>query len=98
MKTLAALGTALALLAPLSAFAFCTPEDAEAKAKEVAAKVKQITEQNPQKAKEINQKLQEMDVKTTTQNVPDECAAYDRRLKELEKADQQAGSASSKRQ
>ncbi|TRX73216.1 hypothetical protein [Pseudomonas mangiferae] len=96
MKTLYALGTALALLAPLSAFATCTPDEAEAKAKQLAAKVKEVTEQNPQKAKEINEELNKMPVKSTAESLPDDCAAYDRRLKELDEADRRADPAPAK--
>ncbi|WP_263145340.1 hypothetical protein [Pseudomonas sp. RIT-PI-AD] len=90
MKTFLPLGLALTLLAPLSAFATCTPDEATAKAQQLAEKVKQVTEQNPQKAKEINQELNQMHVKSSAETLPDDCAAYDKRLQELDQAERQA--------
>lgn len=62
----------------------CTPEEATAKAEQLAAKVSQITQQNPQRAAELNAEMKKEGVKTSAEELPDDCQAYDQRLKELE--------------
>ncbi len=91
MNTLLKLTVAAALFTALPAWA-CTPEEAEAKRKEVAEKVTQITEQNPAKAKEINDELQQMDLTTASKDLPDKCQLIDKRLQELNKAEAKADS------
>ncbi|MEK1942125.1 MAG: hypothetical protein AAAB16_17290 [Pseudomonas sp.] len=86
MKTLLSLTAALTLLTAVPAWASCTPEEAEQKAQQLAAKVQQLTEQNPQKAKEINDELQAMDLKTKSADKASHCDIYDKRIKELETA------------
>ena len=86
MKSLICLTASAALFAATPIFAECTPEQATAKAEQLAQKVSAITESNPQKAKEINDELKAMKLKNTTDGMPDECATYDRRLKEFDEA------------
>lgn len=86
MKTLLNIAAAASLLLALPSWA-CTLEEATEKREELAKEVTRLTEQNPQKAKEINDELQAMKLKNTTDGMPDECATYDRRLKEFDEAD-----------
>jgi hypothetical protein len=90
MKTLLALSITALLVCSLPASA-CTPEEAVAKAEELAAKVAQITDSDPEKAAEINRELKQRQIERTTEGLPNECAAYDRRIKELDQAAEDAG-------
>jgi len=91
MNSLATLGCVTALtLSSLSAHAMCTPEDAQAKAEALAAKVKEVGENDPQRAAQINAELESMKVERNASEVPDECAMYDQRLREFEAADKLA--------
>jgi alcohol dehydrogenase YqhD (iron-dependent ADH family) len=86
MKLLLSLTAAATLLVAVPTWASCTPEEAEQKAQQLAAKVQQLTEQNPQKAKEINDELQAMNLKTESKDRASHCDLYDKRIKELETA------------
>lgn len=90
MKMPCVLGACLILLSPLLTHAACTTDEATAKSKQLAAKVKQVTESNPEKAREINQEMKELKPETSTKAGEDECAMYDKRLKELEEAEKNA--------
>ncbi|NWL77200.1 hypothetical protein DM872_10075 [Pseudomonas taiwanensis] len=90
MKMPCALGACLLLLAPFGANAACTTDEAAAKAEQLAAKVKQVTESNPQKAREINEEMKALKPESQTKGSEDECAIYDKRMKELDEADRKA--------
>lgn len=85
MKTLLGLTAVLTLLASLPGFA-CTPDEITIKAKELAANVHTLTQNDPQKAVEIYREVRKMRDKYTAESLPNECAAYERRLQELEEA------------
>lgn len=89
MKALIGLSAAAALLASLPSFA-CTPEEATAKAEQLAAKVNALTESDPDKAAEIHEEIRQMQLRRTADSLPNECAAYDRRMQELERAADEA--------
>ncbi|WP_447745449.1 hypothetical protein [Pseudomonas nicosulfuronedens] len=86
----------LALPFSLSAHAFCSDQEAEAKGKQVAAKVTEVTRSDPQRAQKLNEKLADMNKARSSEQRPDDCAAYDDMLKELDqnapKVDQETGS------
>lgn len=86
MKLLLSITAAATLLAAGSTWASCTPEEAEQKAQQLAAKVQQLTEQNPQKAKEINDQVEDMRLHTNSADRASHCDIYDKRMKELEAA------------
>ncbi|PAU64100.1 hypothetical protein BZL41_10810 [Pseudomonas sp. PIC25] len=90
MKIFIALASALSLLAAVPAQASCTPEEATAKAEQLAAKVNELTQSDPEKAAEINEELKRMKVERTAEELESECAAYDKRLQELEEAEKKA--------
>ncbi|WP_371233012.1 hypothetical protein ACAW63_08545 [Pseudomonas sp. QE6] len=73
----------LALPFSLSAHAFCSDQEAEAKGRQVAAKVTEITRSDPLRAQKLNQRLAEMKKSRSSEQRPDDCAAYDDMLKEL---------------
>lgn len=82
--------TALAsLLAAPSAFA-CTSDEADRKAQELAEKVNQVTQSDPDRAAAINEEIRQMQISRTTENLVNECRAYDIRMQELEQAQQDA--------
>ena len=72
----------LALPFSLSAHAFCSDQEAEAKGRQVAAKVTEITRSDPLRAQKLNQRLAEMKKSRSSEQRPDDCAAYDDMLKE----------------
>lgn len=88
---------AAVLILPFSlhAHAFCSDQEAEAKGKQVAAKVTEVTRSDPQRAQKLNEKLAEMKKARSSNERPDDCAAYDEMLKELSqsapKVDQETG-------
>lgn len=85
-RTLAA-GLVLALLpVASSAWAFCSDQEAEAKGRQVAAKVASITQRAPDTAKRLNEQLAAMKKTRSSKERPDDCAAYDQMLKELEQS------------
>jgi hypothetical protein len=90
MRSLICLTASAALFAATPVFAECTAEQATAKAEQLARKVSAITQSDPQKAKEINDELKAMKLRNTTEGMPDECATYDRRLKEFDEAERKA--------
>ncbi|MDF3931452.1 hypothetical protein [Pseudomonas citronellolis] len=69
-----------------SAWAFCSDQEALAKARQVADKVAAITDRDPQTAKRLNQQLAAMQKSRSSNERPDDCAAYDQMLKELEQS------------
>lgn len=81
---------ALSLLASQAAFAQCTPDEVDAKARELAERVNQLTESDPERARQINEEIREMETKRTADQLGDECEAYERRLQQLEKAEKRA--------
>lgn len=81
---------ALSLLASQAAFAQCTPDEVDAKARELAERVNQLTESDPERARQINEEIREMEAKRTADQLGDECEAYERRLQQLEKAEKRA--------
>ncbi|MEL7939283.1 MULTISPECIES: hypothetical protein [Pseudomonas] len=85
-RTLAA-GLVLALLPVAhSAWAFCSDQEAEAKGRQVAEKVASITQRDPQTAKRLNEQLAAMKKSRSSKERPDDCAAYEQMLKELEQS------------
>lgn len=90
MKLPCALAIAMLLSAPFWANAACTTDEAAAKAEQLAAKVKQVTESNPEKAREINEEMKALKPETREKANEDECAIYDKRMKELDEADKKA--------
>jgi len=81
---------AISLLASQAAFAQCTPEEVDAKARELAERVNQLTENDPERAREINEEIRQMDAKRTADQRGDECEAYERRLQQIEEAEKRA--------
>jgi len=89
MKAPPSVIAALILLTSCSALA-CTPEETEAKARELAARVALLTESNPIKAEEIREEMRAMGLRTSAKDLPSDCAVYERRLLELESAAREA--------
>ena len=81
---------AISLLASHAAFAQCTPDEVDAKARELAERVNQLTENDPERAREINEEIRQMDAKRTADQLGDECEAYERRLQQIEEAEKRA--------
>ncbi|TCD20007.1 hypothetical protein E0D86_16335 [Pseudomonas sp. IC_126] len=81
---------AAALLASQPALAECTTDQINAKARQLAERVNQLTESDPERAAEINEQLREMEVKQTADQLGDECQAYDKRLQHVEQAEKKA--------
>ena len=81
---------AISLLASQAAFAQCTPVEVDAKARELAERVNQLTENDPERAREINEEIRQMDAKRTADQLGDECEAYERRLQQIEEAEKRA--------
>ena len=81
---------AISLLASQAAFAQCTPDEVDAKARELAERVNQLTENDPDRAREINEEIRQMDAKRTADQLGDECEAYERRLQQIEEAEKRA--------
>lgn len=77
---------ALLLSGPVFA---CTPEEATAKAEQLAAKVARITEQDPERAAKLNQEMEDEGVETQAKDLRSDCEAYDQRLRDLDKVDKQ---------
>ncbi|MNE37891.1 hypothetical protein D3C80_1317660 [compost metagenome] len=72
------------LQAGAPAWAVCTEKDERVKGQQVAAKVASITQNDPARAREVNEQLAAMDKDRSSKERPDNCAAYDEMLKELE--------------
>jgi cell division protein FtsL len=87
---------AAALLASQPVFAECTTDQINAKAKQLAERVNQLTESDPKRAAEINEELRDMEVKQTAEQLGDECETYDTRLKHVEQAEKDADIAPAK--
>lgn len=86
MKFTAAATLTALLLIQGQAFASCTPEEATAKASELAAKIDAITQDDPERAAQLRQELIEQDPETASDTLSDSCEAYDQRLRELDTA------------
>lgn len=69
-----------------STWAFCSDQEAEAKGRQVAAKVAEVTQRDPGTAKRLNQQLASMQKTRSSKERPDDCAAYDQMLKEIEQS------------
>ncbi|WP_407291831.1 hypothetical protein [Stutzerimonas zhaodongensis] len=81
----------LALLASQPVFAEqCTTDEINAKAKQLADRVNELTESNPERAAEINQELRDMEVKQTAEQLGSECEAYEKRIEHVEQAEKEA--------
>ncbi|WP_349571957.1 hypothetical protein [Azotobacter salinestris] len=89
MKALLGLTAASALLVSLPSFA-CTPDEIDVKARELAANVHTLTQSDPQIATEIYREVRKMRLDYTAEELPNECAAYEQRLLDLEEAAAQA--------
>jgi hypothetical protein len=87
MKLPVALTFTALLLAQGHAFASCTPEEATAKAEELAAKIDAITQNDPERAAQLRQELVEQDPESASDTLTDGCEAYDQRLRELDAAE-----------
>jgi biopolymer transport protein ExbB/TolQ len=73
----------------------CTPEDVTAKAALLAEKVHQLAESDPEKARQLHEELETMKLKRTPQGqeptpqgLQDECAMYEQRIREMDRAEQ----------
>jgi len=81
----------LALLASQPVFADqCTTDEINAKAKQLADRVNELTESSPERAAEINQELRDMEVKQTAEQLGSECEAYEKRIEHVEQAEKEA--------
>lgn len=89
MKFLVIPLTAL-LLASQPVFAQCTTDEVNAKAKQLAERVNELTENDPKRAAEINEELRDMEIKMTAEQLGNECETYDKRLKHVEQAEKDA--------
>ncbi|MBK3758554.1 hypothetical protein [Stutzerimonas frequens] len=89
MKLLTITLTAALLAAP-TAHAACTPDEVNAKAKQLAERVNQLTKSNPARAEEINEEIRQMDAKRSADQLGNECEAYDKRLQQIEQAEREA--------
>lgn len=65
----------------------CTPEEATAKAEELAKKVAQVTEQNPERAARLHEKVEDKGGETHAKDMQTDCEAYDQRMRELDQYD-----------
>lgn len=84
MKILTGLvATALLAMAALPAYA-CTPEEAQAKAEEVAETINRLADGNQAKANELHQQLLGLQLRDPTRSDHGACEAYERIIKELE--------------
>lgn len=86
MKTLLGLSAAIAMLCYAPAYAACTPEEAAAKAEQLAAKITEITQSDPARAAELREELKDIRPQTSSEQLDSDCEAYDQRLQELEDA------------
>lgn len=66
----------------------CTPEEATAKAEQLAEKVAQITEQDPERAAKLHQEMEQEGGETEAKDLRTDCEAYEQRLRELDEIDQ----------
>lgn len=81
---------AISLLASQAAYAQCTPEEVDVKARQLAERVNQLTESDPERAREINEEIRQMKAKRTANQLGDECEAYDKRMQQIEEAEKRA--------
>lgn len=87
MKMLAGLSAGVAMFCSASAFAdSCTPQEATAKAEQLAAKVAEIAQHDPARAAELREQLKAIRPETSSDDLETECEAYERRIRELEEA------------
>ena len=84
MKILTGLAIAgLFSIAALPAYA-CTPEEAQAKAEEVAETINRLADGNQAKANELHTQLLGLQLRDPTRSDHGACEAYERIIKELE--------------
>jgi hypothetical protein len=84
MKILTGLALAgLFSIAALPAYA-CTPEEAQAKAEEVAETIHRLADGNQAKANELHTQLLGLQLRDPTRSDHGACEAYERIIKELE--------------
>jgi hypothetical protein len=86
MKTLLGLSAVIVMLCHAPVYASCTPEEATAKAEQLAAKITEITQSDPARAAELREELKDIRPQTSSEQLDNDCEAYDRRLQELEDA------------
>lgn len=86
MKTLLGLSAAIAMLCYTPAYATCTPEEATAKAEQLATKIADITQHDPVRAADLREELKDSRPQTSSDQLDNDCEAYDQRLQELEDA------------
>ncbi|WP_372876980.1 hypothetical protein [Pseudomonas sp.] len=86
MKTLLGLSAVIAMLCYAPAYAACTPEEATAKSEQLAAKIAEITQSDPARAVELREELKDIRPQTSSEQLDNDCEAYDRSLQELEDA------------
>ena len=75
--------TALFGMASLPAYV-CTPEDAQAKAEEVAETINRLADGDQAKANELHKQLLGLQLRDPTRSDHGACEAYERIIKELE--------------
>lgn len=75
----------------------CTPRDTRERASDLAQEIHDSTQGDPEKARQIHQELSRMDLARqadtqprTEQGLSDECARYEQRMDEVERATEQA--------
>ena len=100
MKLSAALSMSLLMVLAGSTWAQerdCTPRDTRERAGDLAQEIHDSTGGDPRKAQQIHEELSEMELKRredtlpkTEQGLQDECARYEQRMDEVEKATEQA--------
>ncbi|MBA1272225.1 hypothetical protein [Stutzerimonas azotifigens] len=78
-----------ALLTSPAAFA-CTTDEANAKAQELGKRVNELTKSDPERAAKINAEIRELQLKRTANETGNECETYDQRMRDLEKAEDEA--------
>lgn len=96
MKRIAALATTILLGIAGPTWAQqedCTPRDTRERAGDLAQEIHDSTDGDPQKAEQIHKELSEMELKRradtlprTEQGLMDECARYEQRMDEVERA------------
>lgn len=96
MKHIVALSAALLL--GMAGFATaqerdCTPRETRERAGQLAEEIHAATDGDPQKAQQIHEELKDMEIARredelvrTPQGLEDECARYEQRMEEVEKA------------
>ncbi|MFU6376059.1 hypothetical protein ACM792_12810 [Metapseudomonas otitidis] len=81
---------ALTLAAPLPALATCGVDDAVDQRGQLAREVHQATDSDPKQAAQVNKELRQDKPETSARPGTDECAAAERRAREVERAGSEA--------